>query len=524
MTEPDETLKRVLEQSAREDEDQKRLRKRDRLQLREALALSLSEQKSPDIQRPSSFACALSRAKRLSELEHLALNQAADLQRRGSSIDARFRDARAAAPDYLGEADNHLRLRGISTGEGNRSRSKAEPLELKCQPTDSASIFVDNSNIEGGAEREGKKLDIAVLAKVVERGRGSIRKRLVFGSKNSSDTVFDAWKSAGYSVHVALKVGKEDFVDDACVAMILAEVAKEEVPKTIVLLTGDGNGNDGRANFFEAVWIALLKGWKCEVWSWRASQSSKYRDMDRAYEGTGRFLLQYLDAFKCELSTGSRPIAPRGQPSQNTPAAGRCGHKTNNCAHLQPSQLPQPRQLHAAPRRTVSEPARQLRAAPRRTVSEPGAVSQLPPGGTHQQAMPRQWQAASSAWPGVTPAHQFAGKGQQAAATTQRLVNRKPAAHHPQLAGGNESRRQQAAGRSPQLAGRKWSVATRLLNGRPLAARGHHGKGGGRQHRGASRQATGRSGKARPSQEKRRRRAIKRLGKGRHAIKRCMKS
>ena len=46
-----------------------------------------------------------------------------------------------------------------------------------------------------------------------------------------------------------------------------------------VLLSGDGNDNDGRASYWRVVALALKKNWTVEVWAWRLSVGWRYKDM-----------------------------------------------------------------------------------------------------------------------------------------------------------------------------------------------------------------------------------------------------
>ena len=73
-------------------------------------------------------------------------------------------------------------------------------------------------------------------------------------------------------------------------------------PQTLVLLTGDGNGNGGRQSFAEVVQQALLRSnVNVEVWCWKKACSRRYLDFERSYSSTGRFSLIYLDAYLTDL-------------------------------------------------------------------------------------------------------------------------------------------------------------------------------------------------------------------------------
>lgn len=478
--ESQEALKRALDLSKREDEFQTHQRQQEDLELQEATRLSLSQQVHDS---------ELEKAKELSRLEQFAFGHAAALQRDDSfaeAVDAQFRAELASLPDYASEAETHLQQRGISKSEDTVRSSQTEPLQLRESPSDSTLVFVDNSNIILGGSRLGVMVDIKALVNRVEFSRGSsIEKRVVFGSKPGSDKVFSDWKRAGYDVHTSVRPAGcgEQFVDDACVAMILTAVAREHLPKTIVLLTGDGNGNDGRANFFEAVCIALLKGWKCEVWSWRAGQSSKYRDLERAYEGTGRYLLQSLDAFQCELNTGGVPIrSPKLlQPvSQHNPALALPIRSQPSCSGSN-SSVGKSGTGKGGYRRDGykgggykgggkgdhgkgkgrSKGGFQLpQAALPMSVNQQAAANRLQPAGGSQQTMLSGRQPADLSHKAVALRRHLAGSSQQAAAIMQRQ----------QAAG---SRQQQAAAiinrRRQQAIAGKWQPADgrRLWNGRP---------------------------------------------------------
>jgi len=182
------------------------------------------------------------------------------------------------------------------------------------RPRDSINIFIDNSNIMLGARSNRVDLDVGKLARVVQKGR-KVERRLVVGSTavkpNQQDKdVFNAWQKAGYKVHTSVRPQghKEQFVDEACVAMVLREVVWRPQPATIVLLTGDGNDNDGRPSFFDAVAAALFRGWRCEVWSWKSGLNARYRALERAYKDTDRCSFHFLDDVRAKIT---KPFAGR---------------------------------------------------------------------------------------------------------------------------------------------------------------------------------------------------------------------
>jgi hypothetical protein len=69
----------------------------------------------------------------------------------------------------------------------------------------------------------------------------------------------------------------------------------------MVLLTGDGNANDGLSSFTRCVQHALRRGWLVEVWSWRESFGSRYSEL----------LLMHLDAVRLHALDNHRDAITR---------------------------------------------------------------------------------------------------------------------------------------------------------------------------------------------------------------------
>jgi hypothetical protein len=78
--------------------------------------------------------------------------------------------------------------------------------------------------------------------------------------------------------------------------MLRKRTAAAPLPHTLVLLTGDGNSNNGASRFPDCVEKALRQGWKVEVWSWKRSTSQVYRTF--AGEYASQFELVPLDLCK----------------------------------------------------------------------------------------------------------------------------------------------------------------------------------------------------------------------------------
>jgi len=109
----------------------------------------------------------------------------------------------------------------------------------------------------------------------------------VVGSRPPADhKVWEQWrKEYIFAVRVLSPVtGKdgshEEAVDEVLHAAILRDVLNfynDPTPRTIVILTGDGNANGGHNTSFPGVIEQTLRaGFFVEVWSWRQCTSDVY--------------------------------------------------------------------------------------------------------------------------------------------------------------------------------------------------------------------------------------------------------
>jgi hypothetical protein len=159
-------------------------------------------------------------------------------------------------------------------------------------------VYIDYSNIAAGGSLRSvssKQLNDLVV------GSRQARDRVLVGSCVGGEERLEDWKELGYQVFMQHRdaAAREQFVDDALVAQmqraLLRSKDENNSGKTLVLLSGDGNSNEGRASFSEVVKEALFdRGWRVEVWCWKASCSTTYREL-QGMEGCN-FSLFYLDA------------------------------------------------------------------------------------------------------------------------------------------------------------------------------------------------------------------------------------
>ncbi|MFT8642862.1 NYN domain-containing protein [Gluconacetobacter sp.] len=157
-------------------------------------------------------------------------------------------------------------------------------------------IFMDNSNIFGGAQRTARekesapwksvRIDYQKLFAVIGRKRASLGTSMLAGSvPPGNDALWEAAQTAGFDTTLLRRVESDDGrlieqgVDEALHLKIGNILLDEDQPGTIVLLTGDGATTEQECSFTKQVERAAKRGWKVEIWSWRSQLSPKLRDM-----------------------------------------------------------------------------------------------------------------------------------------------------------------------------------------------------------------------------------------------------
>lgn len=214
-------------------------------------------------------------------------------------------------------------------------------------PPGTTHVFIDYSNIMWSAKQVGDRSNLVTdyriklkdshLAFLVEGGR-PLGRRIIGGSKpGARSPIWDTWQALGYSVNLGYARGGEVFVDDMIVGQMSALVVDELRPRgqTIVLLTGDGNDNYGRASFLSVTAGALRRGWHVEVWAWKHSCSSAYRRLLRQADRLpGKLKLIYLDDYRDEVTYRDRSArSPAAKPVDSRPHAQHRAAKRTRQEH-----------------------------------------------------------------------------------------------------------------------------------------------------------------------------------------------
>ncbi len=161
--------------------------------------------------------------------------------------------------------------------------------------TQSAHIFVDNSNIFGGAQRAASKLvppepwlAIRVYCRnffqLIEHGY-SVATRILAGSvPPGTEDLWNHAERAGYDTKLLRKVERDDGrlgeqAVDELLQLKMLETALDYRPGCLVLATGDGKPSETGSSFIAQVQRALKIGWTVDVWSWSLQLSPRFRGL-----------------------------------------------------------------------------------------------------------------------------------------------------------------------------------------------------------------------------------------------------
>jgi hypothetical protein len=221
------------------------------------------------------------------------------------------------------------------------------PIEIKTWKRSKCHLYIDESNI-----RLRQKSDQNLLLALITAERTLSRSYIAGSSKfGERDYKWNYWKANNFEVQSLLPVrAKEQAVDDLLHAAMLDDISKSfPEERTILLLTGDGNDNNGRTSFPKVVEKALLNSWNVEVYSWAQQASQKYQLFEEAYPS--QFSLNYLDDYT-EFTT--RPAFGRkANVCRKHKGAVPCSPGTDECVRRneifdQPSELSPTRRQRAA--------------------------------------------------------------------------------------------------------------------------------------------------------------------------------
>lgn len=159
-----------------------------------------------------------------------------------------------------------------------------------------AHVFVDNSNLIGGARRTAAKqephvpwpavrIEYANFFALVERGF-AVKTRVFAGSvPPGNDELWTHAERAGYQTDLLRKIEsddgmlKEQGVDELLHLKMANALLDYRAPQTLVIVTGDGAKSEFGTSFTEYVKRASKAGWDSVVWSWSRNLSPRFKHL-----------------------------------------------------------------------------------------------------------------------------------------------------------------------------------------------------------------------------------------------------
>ncbi len=156
-------------------------------------------------------------------------------------------------------------------------------------------IFLDNSNVFGGAQRiadEKEKapwpcvrVDYRNLFRVLRHGKMNTGVSMLAGSvPPGNEALWAAANEAGFDTTLLKRVSDdngrlvEQGVDEAIHLRIGNILLDADEPGRIVIATGDGRQTPQGCSFTDQVVRAAKRDWQVEIWSWRIQLSKQLRD------------------------------------------------------------------------------------------------------------------------------------------------------------------------------------------------------------------------------------------------------
>ncbi len=156
-----------------------------------------------------------------------------------------------------------------------------------------AHVFVDNSNVYGGAQRASVTLEpeavwMAVrvyyrnLFGLIEQGFSPVTRVIAGSVPPGNKALWDHARAAGYNTDLLNKIKTEDArlveqgVDEVVHLKIANALLDHTAPQTLILCTGDGHESDFGTSFTKQIERALTHGWDVIIWSWKEQLSGKF--------------------------------------------------------------------------------------------------------------------------------------------------------------------------------------------------------------------------------------------------------
>lgn len=159
-------------------------------------------------------------------------------------------------------------------------------------------VFVDNSNIFGGAQRVVQtyephvpwpaiRVHIANVLDLIEQRRPAETRVLAGSVPPGNEDLWKYAKNKSYNTDLLRRVESdegrlvEQGVDELLHLKIANVLLDRDRPETLILATGDGKVSQFGTGFALQAERALRRGWDVEIWSWRGQLSRKFAQLSR---------------------------------------------------------------------------------------------------------------------------------------------------------------------------------------------------------------------------------------------------
>jgi len=81
---------------------------------------------------------------------------------------------------------------------------------------------------------------------------------------------------------------------------IFLSCSNSRIGQVLVLVTGDGNINNGQTSFPIVIERVLRANWSVEIWSWKTSLNQRFFDIQKHFPT--RMTINYLDPYRQDIT------------------------------------------------------------------------------------------------------------------------------------------------------------------------------------------------------------------------------
>lgn len=160
-----------------------------------------------------------------------------------------------------------------------------------------AHVFIDNSNIFGGAQKALKTYEPDIpwpairiyyknFFKLIEGSDKAVTKILAGSMPPGNDDLWEHARNCGYNTDLLKRIEQDDGrlaeqgVDEILHLKIANVLLDYDPPQKLIVCTGDGQQSTCNTSFTEQIERAIKRKWSVDIWSWKAQLSNKLRRLE----------------------------------------------------------------------------------------------------------------------------------------------------------------------------------------------------------------------------------------------------